>query len=49
MWRVQLYVTQLCLRTLTQTRLSANQSVRSILVILQKLIQLISNSSTPVD
>ena len=35
MWRVQLYVTQPCLHTLMQTRLSANQSARTILVILQ--------------
>ena len=34
MWRVQLYVTQPCLHTLMQTRLSANQSARTILVIL---------------
>ena len=34
MWRVQLYVTQPCLHTLMQTRLLANQSVRTILVIL---------------
>ena len=31
---VQLYVTQPCLHTLMQTRLSANQSTRTILVIL---------------
>ena len=31
---VQLYVTQPCLHTLMQTRLSANQSARTILVIL---------------
>ena len=34
MWRVQLYVTQPCLHTLMQTRLLANQSMRTILVIL---------------
>ena len=35
MWREQLYVTQPCLHTLMQTRLSANQSARTIFVILQ--------------
>ena len=39
MWRVQLlYVTQPCLHTLMRTRLSANHSARTILVILQFLV-----------
>ena len=38
MRRVQLYVTQPCLHTLMQTRLSGNQSARTILVILEYLI-----------
>ena len=41
MWRVQLYVTQPCLHTLMQTRLSANQSARTILVILYIYITII--------